>query len=347
MKTSLTPDYTISKVIKGGWQLSAGHDLTGRALTEAQALRDMDAFFEAGITTLDFGDIYTGVEALVGRFVQDLRARYGSAVRDQIQLHTKYVPDRALLAQHTPEHVREIVQRSQARLGVEKIDLVQFHWWDYGTPGYLEALETLFQLKTEGAIREVGVTNFDTVHLHEFVQAGLKPLSTQVQFSLLDRRPKTQLQAYCVEHGIHLLCYGTVAGGLLSERYLGQSPQEDETRSHTKYRLIVEEFGGWNLFQELLQVLHSTALKHETDIATVASAWVLAQSGVAGVIVGARNTDHLAHNLQIAALGLDEQARSEIDRVLARAKPPRGDVYGLEREDVRHAGIMRTNLNAR
>lgn len=337
MRVPLNSDYNISKVIKGGWQLSGGHTLTGQARSEDDLIRDMEIFHEAGITTLDFGDIYTGVEELVGKFL--LKGK-------KAEMHTKYVPDRSSLAKHKPEDVRKIVDRSRQRLGVEQVDLVQFHWWDYEQPAYLEALHTLFQLKDEGAIREVGVTNFDTAHLREFVEAGLKPLTAQIQYSLLDRRPEAQVQSFCQAEGINLLCYGTVAGGFLSERFLGlPEPSKDETRSQTKYRLIIEEFGGWALFQDLLKVLKSTATKHQTDIASIASAWVLAQPGVTAVIVGARDTSHLQENAGIADLTLDEEDQSAIQKVLGGSTPPRGDVYDFERNDPKHSGIMRMNLN--
>ena len=96
-KRELVPGYEISPVIKGGWQLSSGHSLD-RKIEDGQAVADTVAFIEAGITTLDFGDIYTGVEELIGKALVELSKKSGASARDQIQLHTKYVPNEKFLS---------------------------------------------------------------------------------------------------------------------------------------------------------------------------------------------------------------------------------------------------------
>ncbi|NIN67522.1 MAG: aldo/keto reductase, partial [Anaerolineae bacterium] len=80
------------------------------------------------------------------------------------------------------------IDGSLLRLGVDRLDLVQFHWWDYDVPGYLDAAGWLADLLTAGKIRALGVTNFDTYHLRELVGAGIPIVSNQTQYSLLDRR---------------------------------------------------------------------------------------------------------------------------------------------------------------
>jgi aryl-alcohol dehydrogenase-like predicted oxidoreductase len=282
-KRELTKGYEISPVIKGGWQLSSGHSLNTK-IEDEQAISDTVAFVEAGISTLDFGDIYTGVEELIGKAVNRLTNR------DLVQLHTKYVPNENFLHDFDCSDVETIVDRSLSRLGVDQVDLVQFHWWKYEANNYLVAMEELFKLKAAGKIRHVGITNFDLPHVKEFVEAGFKPASIQLQYSILDRRPENGLVDYCIEHDIGILCYGTVAGGFFSEKFLGApEPKSVETRSNVKYQLIIEEFGGWPLFQKLLRTLKEIADSHETDIATISSAYTLSRPGVKGVIVGACN----------------------------------------------------------
>ena len=100
----------------------------------AAALADMDRFVDAGITTFDCADIYTGVEELIGRW---LRTTTGAAAG--VQVHTKYVPDLDRLATHSRADVARGIDRSLQRLGVDRIDLVQLHWWDYDAPGYIDA----------------------------------------------------------------------------------------------------------------------------------------------------------------------------------------------------------------
>jgi len=345
LKQELVAGYKISPVIKGGWQLSSGHSLNQKIENE-QAIADTVSFINAGISTLDFGDIYTGVEELVGKAIATLKAEHGESARDLVQLHTKYVPNNVALENFDRSDVSTIVNRSLQRLGVSQVDLVQFHWWRYEARNYLAAMEELFKLKSDGKIRHVGITNFDVERLVEMIDAGLKPASIQLQYSLLDRRPATDMTELCIQHGIGILCYGTVAGGFFSEKYLGKSePGEAETRSNVKYRLIIEEFGGWSLFQQLLKVLASIAKNHNTDIGTIASAWTLRQPAVKAVIVGARNLSHQKSNLQIPEINFSESDVRAIDEVLAHAKGPSGPVYDLERYSEKHSSIMHTNNN--
>jgi aryl-alcohol dehydrogenase-like predicted oxidoreductase len=338
-KVELVPGYLISPVIKGGWQLSTGHSLTS-AIAEEAAISDIHTFIDAGISTLDFGDIYTGVEELVGKALKGIQKR------STVQLHTKYVPNESFLESYDRSDARSIVARSLERLGVDQVDLVQFHWWRYEAHHYLAALEELFLLKDEGLIREVGITNFDLPRLQEMVTSGFKPASIQLQYSILDRRPEEGMVKYCIEQGIGILCYGTVAGGFLSERYLNTSePSAFETRSNIKYKLIIDDFGGWALFQELLHLLDEIAKVHGTDIGTIASSYALNKPGVKAVIVGARNLSHLDNNLLVCEIALSPSESAAIATLLSRSTGPIGAVYDLERYNERHRSIMHTNNN--
>jgi len=339
-RLELAPGYTISRVLKGGWQLAGGHG----PVEEAAALDDMDRFVEAGVTTFDCADIYTGVETLIGRWLKRRKGRAGP----EVQVHTKYVPDLDRLPTHSRADVVRGVDRSLARLGVDRLDLVQLHWWDYDVRGYVEAAVWLDELRRAGKIRHVGLTNFDRQRLSEIVAGGATITSHQVQYSVIDRRPAAGLAEQCARSGIGLLCYGVVAGGFLSDRYLGQPdpPPPLENRSLVKYRLIIDEFGGWNRFQELLAALGRIASRHQATISAVAIRWVLDQPGVSGVIVGARHAHHLDQIRKACALALDDTDRRMIGAVQSASCGPDGDVYALERvKGGRHASIMRYTLS--
>lgn len=339
-RATLAPGYDISRVLKGGWQLAGGHG----TVDEATALAGMDRYVAAGITTFDCADIYTGVEELIGRW---RRTRPDAAPR--IQVHTKYVPDLDRLPGHTRADVARGVDRSLGRLGMDALDLVQLHWWDYDVPGYVQAASWLDELRAAGKVRHIGLTNFDHQRVAEIVAAGVPVVSHQVQYSVLDRRPAGAMADTCARHGIGLLCYGALAGGFLSERWLGApdpSLASLENRSLVKYRLIIDEFGGWPLFQRLLTALQSIGARHGAGIGAVAMRWVLDQPGVSGVIVGVRHDGHLASVASALALRLDEADRAAIASVQAEAAGPAGDVYGLERiKGGPHASIMRYTLN--
>lgn len=338
-RIELAPGYTISRLIKGGWHLAGGHG----SIDAAQACRDMAAFVDSGVTAFDCADIYAGVEDLIGRF----RREYPDHAR-RLRVHTKFVPDLDKLRTVNAAYVAEIVDRSLARLGVERLDLVQFHWWDYAVPRYAETAFELERLRRAGKIDRIGVTNFGTPELRAIVEAGVPVLAHQLQYSLLDDRPEHGMVEYCRAHGIALLCYGTVAGGFLSDRWLGQpAPAEPlANRSLTKYRLIVEEFGGWPVFQQLLAALRTIADRHGCDVATVATRAVLDRPGVAAAIVGATSTAHLAAHERIGALRLDAADRAALAAVTSRRRGPAGDVYTLERDrEGPHGSIMNYTLN--
>jgi len=171
----------------------------------------------------------------------------------------------------------------------------------------------------------------------------------QVQYSLLDARPEHALITAAREHDIHLLVYGTVAGGFLGDRWLGRPEPEAplENRSLTKYKLIIDDFGGWDLFQELLRALKRIADKHGVGIGAVAIRHVLDRPRVAGVIVGARDTSHLAGILAVDRLRLDRADETALAAILAQRRGPRGDTFELERDRTgRHSSIMKYELNS-
>ena len=343
-RIKLAPDHEISRVIRGGWQLATGHG----QLRGADPVGDMMAFADAGITTFDCADIYTGVEELIGRF----RLRYGeqrcAEALARIKVHTKFVPDLDVLPTITKSYVEGVIDQSLRRLHLERLNLVQFHWWDYSAPRWLETAHWLDELRQAGKINKVSLTNFDTDHLLAMVGDGIPITSLQLQYSLLDTRPEKRMVAAAAAHGVALLTYGTVAGGFLGDQWLDRPEPTGalENRSLIKYKLIIDDFGGWELFQRVLRVLRAVADRHGVDIATVASAAVLRRPGVAAVIVGARTRDHLAANLAIGSLTLDAADLAQINAVLADATPLNGDVYSLERDRTsKHGAVMKYNLN--
>jgi aryl-alcohol dehydrogenase-like predicted oxidoreductase len=341
----LSPGYTISRVIRGGWQLAGGHGDIDRG----QAVTDLIAAFEAGIKTYDCADIYTGVEELLGAARGRLANERGAEVAATMKVHTKLVPDLEKLGAISRGYIRSIVEQSLRRLRTERLDLVQFHWWDYAFSGYVDALGWLDEMRQEGLVRNVGTTNFDTPRVAEILKAGIPLVSQQLQYSVLDQRPANHLEALATQNGFSFLCYGSVAGGFLSDKWLGQPEPEMplENRSLVKYKLIIDDFGGWDLFQALLRALKNVGDRHGVDIATIASAWVLQQPRVAAVIVGARNQAHALANAKIMDVVLSQEDNRQITAIIGESLGPLGDVYTLERDrNGRHGSIMHYNLNA-
>lgn len=357
----VTPDWRPppTRVIHGCWQVARGH---GTGWDRAAAFAALDRAAEApGPLFLDCADIYTGVERLVGDW---MAAR--PAIAGRVVVHTKLVPDFETLPVLDRSQVRNIVLRSRERLRVDTLELVQLHWWDFSVPGWVRAAEWLAELGEEGVLRHVGVTNFGTRALCMLLDAGIPVVANQVQLSLLDRRPLGRLAGVCRDRGVALLCYGTLAGGLLAaigcgsgapgggsgaaaggsgasagDVPAGDVPTPNENRSLRKYRLIVDEVGGSQALERARAALAAVAERTGGSMAESAAAYVLGQPAVAAVIVG---LSRRGRRLDPSRVRL---GRGDIER-LERAVPDTvgGGVYEVERDrEGPHGRIMRYDLN--
>jgi aryl-alcohol dehydrogenase-like predicted oxidoreductase len=313
-----TADLSICRILNGMWQVSGAHG----AIDPARAVEAMFAYHDAGFTSWDLADHYGPAEDLIGEFRRRFATTRGAERLAEIQAFTKWVPYPGRM---TRRAVEDAVGVSRRRMGVDCLDLLQFHWWDYGDAGYLDALKHLADLRDEGQIRHLALTNFDTERLGVIADHGIGVVSNQVQYSLVDRRPETRMAPFCHDHGITFLAYGTLLGGLLSEKYLGRAePQRSEldTASLQKYKNMIDAWGGWALFQELLAVLKDVADKHQVGVANVGVRYVLDRPSVAGVIVGARLgvAQHMDDNARVFGYALDDGDLALIEAVLAKSR---------------------------
>jgi len=305
------------------WQVSGAHG----HIDPTAALKNMFDYLDAGFTTWDLADHYGPAEDFIGELRRQLAATRGTETLASIQAFTKWVPPPGRM---TRRIVEDNIARSLRRMGVETLDLLQFHWWEYDDPAYLDALTFLAQLRDEGKLRHLALTNFDTAHLKIIGEHGIRVVSNQIQYSLIDLRPEVQMVPFCQEHNIQLLTYGTVCGGLLSEKYLGL-PEPGygtlNTASLRKYKQMIDAWGGWALFQELLRVLKQVADKHEVSIANVAVRSILDRPAVAGVIVGVRLgvADHRSDSARVFDFTLDGEDQARIQAVLDKSQ----DLYRL------------------
>ena len=317
MYYQLAPELNICRILNGMWQVAGGHGYIDQEL----AIADMMRYNDAGFTTWDLADIYGPAEDFIGEFRRRLLKLKGREDLEKIQPLTKWVPQPGRI---TSSIVNENIQKSLRRMDVSSLDLLQFHWWDYNNPYYMDALKYLSDLREKGLIKYLGLTNFDTERMQIMMDSGLKIVSNQVQYSIIDRRPEVEMIQFCLDNNVHLLAYGTICGGLISERYLGRkepSTAELNTLSLQKYKRIIDVWGGWNLFQDLLLVLKGIAEKHNVSIANVAINYILAKSAVAGVIVGVRLgiVDHINNNKKSFTFGLDSADNEAIDAVCTKS----------------------------
>lgn len=313
----LAPNLTICRILNGMWQVAGGHGYMHHEL----AIADMLRYHDAGFTTWDLADIYGPAEDFIGQFRRRLLKLKGKEELERVQSLTKWVPHPGKV---TRSFVNENIDRSLRRMSVSSLDLLQFHWWDYNNPYYMDALRYLSDLRDEGLIRHIGLTNFDTERMQIMIDSGLRIVSNQVQYSIIDRRPEVKMIPFCLEHNTSLLAYGSICGGLISERYVGAvEPSTDElnTASLRKYKQMIDAWGGWDLFQKLLLTLKSIAQKYDVSIANVATNYILAKATVAGVIIGDRLgiVDHRNDNTQVFNFDLDKSDCYAIDAVCTNA----------------------------
>ena len=310
----------LPRVVIGCWQLLE------RDSSRAAAVATLRAYAAAGFTAFDTADIYGPSESILGEF----RAAYDG----ELTFHTKYVTQDA-----SKKNAMAINAQSRRALGVDAPDLVQFHWWDFSDGGYVDAARHLVDLQARGHVGRIAACNFDARHLAVLLDAGLPLVANQVQYSLLDRRPENGMVALATQRGLQLTCFGTVAGGWLSDRYLGApEPAPTDLRKATvslrMYKSSLDAWGTWDLFQELLRTLRAVGDELGASVAAVAMAWVLDRldrTCGGSVILGVRDTKHICDAFSARDLALEDFHRAAIQAVLDKGKPPRGDIWSRER----------------
>jgi len=316
----LAPGLKISRVLTGLWQI-ADLERDGNTLNPIETAKFMQPYVKSGLNTFDMADHYGSAEVIAGTFKQQIEGG------DKAQLLTKWVPEPGKVSKET---IRKAVEKALSRLQSEQLDLLQYHAWSYPNPAWLDTLFELQKLKEQGLIKHLGVTNFDAAHLRIALASGIQLVSNQVCYSLLDQRASSEMKSVCEQYGVKLLAFGTLAGGFLSDTWLDKlEPKVDEnfTWSQMKYKRFIDEAGSWSDFQNLLKTLKSIAKKYKVSIANVATKFILSQSHVAGVIVGARlgRSEHIDDTLKLFDIHFDKDDFNVIQEQLTGLNAIHGD----------------------
>ncbi|KAJ5126505.1 hypothetical protein N7448_007284 [Penicillium atrosanguineum] len=302
----------LPRVFTGLWQLSSP---AWGAASRSKMMEHFSRYVKNGFTAFDMADHYGDAEIVFGRY------RASSAFSNQMFTATKYCVFHPMTV--TPEAVRANVSERCQRLRTDKIDLLQFHWQFYDDTQYIDALR---YIQEDARVKHLGLCNFDTKNMQRVVNSGVKIFTNQVQFSLIDSRPTVKMAKFCEEHEIKLLTYGTLCGGLLAEKWIDQDApdlySENITPSQRKYFSMINSWGGWGLFQELLHTLQSIARKHGVTVSNVATRWVLDFPCVGAVIVGARMgvSEQWQNNLASLGWSLDAVDHNLIQDILNKSK---------------------------
>ena len=318
-RTSLANGLDISRLVCGLWQV-ADIEKNGVSLDPEKAADGLAAYARQGFDSFDMADHYGSAELIAGHLLK----RYPAGAARPVAF-TKWCPEPGPM---TPAVVRAGVQQRLDRLGVTSIDLLQFHWWSFEHPAWLDALHEMKAQRDEGLIKAIGVTNFDAAHLALAVADGIPIATNQISFSLIDRRAAGELSALCKASGVRLLAYGTLCGGFLSEKWLGRpEPKNIADWSKSKYKRFIDAAGGWAPFQRLLATAGRIASKHQVSISNVATSWVLSHDSVAAAIIGARigEAQHRDDNLKVFAFTLDGEDHALLNQCFAGMTPIPGD----------------------
>jgi aryl-alcohol dehydrogenase-like predicted oxidoreductase len=315
----LAPGYTVPRIINGGWQLQ------GRSRDEVLNLALQQA--DAGLVAFETADTYPDGENLMGE-LQALLRRNGQA---PARIHTRYSPD---VSSGAPSSLAVIKALDDAliRLRSEQIDLLQLQWWQLDTPGWLDVYGWLSEQQHTGKIAQLGLSNFPISALQTILAMGLPVASNQVQISLVDQRALGAMRDLCLANDVSLLAYGPLSGGNLTALKPDPATIDPPVDYSQEYRLMADLFGGWDLLQELVTVLNLIASRHDVSASVIALRWLLDQTGVSALMLGASNPRNIANNLKVFDIALTPEDHADLEDVLARRNPPNGGPGELERE---------------
>ena len=322
-KVQLAPDYAVSQLIAGGWQLQNRGD---------DVIKDLLQLSRLGITTYETSDTYSNGQSLLGRFLSKARQSLPSETFSGIQIHTRYTAPTTGSAPSKATIV-DSVDRSLRELNLPRLDLLQLQWWNLNVPGFEETLSLIGDLRKAGKIHHIGTTNFGVQILDRVIAANVPVITNQVQYSILDRRADNQLSAYAERYGINLLTYGVLAGGFLGRKWISaHDPAADSmngTQFSREYRAIISVAGGWTTFQNLLQVLNAIASKHGCSPSAIALRWVLQKRPGSGVLIGVSSPKRLVDLLPAFKINLSPTDVTTIQKTVQHSNE---DVGILERD---------------
>ncbi len=295
-----TSEVTITPILMGTWQ--AGKK-AWVGIEDADSIKTIRAAFEAGITTIDTAEVYGDghSERIVAEALSD--------VRDRVEYATK------VFANHLKyDQVIEACDRSLKNLKTDYIDIYQIHWpsgaFNSEIVPIKETMNALNDLKKQGKIRAIGVSNFSRTQLEEASQYG-RIDSLQPPYSLFWRQIEKDIMPYCIENNISILAYSSLAQGLLTGKF-GPDHKFDPKDNRTSNKLFQGE--NFARAQQALEKLRPIAQQHQCSLAQLALAWLIAQPQTQA-IAGARYPEQAKNNAKAASIQLSETELQQIDAI--------------------------------
>ncbi len=290
----------VSRILMGTWQ--AGKKMWAD-IDDKQTVKAMQAAYDAGITTFDTATVYGDghSERMVARALGD--------IRDKVQYCTKVFPN--MLAH---DKLFAACHQSLKDLNTDYIDLYQIHWpaGTFGTKKVPieESMTALNQLKEQGKIRAIGLSNFTKAQIAEARQYSAI-VSLQPPYSLFWRQAEAEILPYCQENKMAVLAYSPMAQGILTGKF-GLDHRFKKGDHRAKSKLFAPPV--FEKVQQALQALRPIAEKYAITLGQLALAWVISHPGVCA-IAGARNPAQIAQSAKAASVRLDPADIAEMDAI--------------------------------
>ncbi|MBF0595445.1 MAG: aldo/keto reductase [Candidatus Omnitrophica bacterium] len=284
MKYSLFPEtkVKVSSIGLGTWAL--GGENWGGA-RESESLEAVAKAIELGMNFIDLAPFYGDglAETIVGKAIRGQRDKVFIATKCGIIRSNSRVS-----VCLSPASIAREIDLSRRRLGVDVIDLYQCHWPDDETP-VERTMEALTHWQNAGAIRHIGVSNFDVDLLKRAcVVAPVRTL--QIQYSLLERSPEKELLPFCIQNNIGVIVYGAMAGGFLTGKYHKKPQFEKSDARHMFYKFYEDK-----KFNNVVKIVEDMK-KVGRPLNQVAINWARGQQGVMTVLAGCRRPAQVVDN---------------------------------------------------
>lgn len=288
---------TVSKITFGCWELGGGQWEKQSDETNTQAIQTA---FEMGIHTFDTAEGYGKghSEEVVGLALE--------GKRKECVIATKVSPDHL-----RPDDVRRSVENSLKRLRTDYIDIYYAHWPNKDIP-IVDTMKAFRQLKEEGIIRAVAVSNFSREQIEEAMTVTYVD-AIQPEYSLLHRGIEKDVLPYCVEHSIGVMSYSSIAKGILTGSFHNGKARIKDDDFRSERRLFLPDH--LEKETELVHLVESIAEKHNVQAAEIAIAWLLHQKGVTSAIVGTQNLEHLKQNAKAVDVQLTTDDIAKLNEV--------------------------------
>ncbi len=318
-------DIEVSTVCMGCWAI-VGDSVWGHQ-DQQEAIDAIHAALDVGINFFDTAEAYGS-----GRSEKIIAKALGDRIRDVV-IATKVSPDNL-----DPSALREHCEASLLRLNADTIDLYQIHWPSADRP-VAETLGVMEDLKAEGRIRAIGVSNFGSSYLTDLVDAG-RVETNQLPYSLLWRPIEHEIQPLCIENDIGVLCYSPLHQGLLTGKF---ASADDVPEGRARSRLFSKDrpqsrhyepgceeatFAAIDRIREICEAI-------DLPMAAVSLAWLLTRDAVTSVIAGIRNPKQALENARAAEIDLDPSVIEQLSQATEEVKAYVGTNADMWQTDTR------------